>query len=158
MEGAGLPDSSVVTPCCQCRGREFDPWSLKQIPRVKVLATQSCPTLCDPMDGGLPGSSVRGIFEARILEWVAISFSRGSFYPTWWGGLYPPMPFTSEPLRRLHSSAHVPAGVSSPLEERTACQLVPASLLPAHPPSSPRSERRQSDCHLFLHSKPSVEG
>ena len=38
--------------------------------------TQSCPTLCDPMDYSPPGSSVRGIFQARILEWVAISFSR----------------------------------------------------------------------------------
>ena len=36
---------------------------------------QSCPTLCDPMDCSLPGSSVYGIFQARILEWVAISFS-----------------------------------------------------------------------------------
>ena len=42
---------------------------------------QSCPTLCDPMDCGPPGSSVNGISEARILEWVAISFSRGSFWP-----------------------------------------------------------------------------
>ena len=40
--------------------------------------TQSCPTLCDPMDYSLPGSSVHGILQARILEWVAISFSRGS--------------------------------------------------------------------------------
>ena len=38
--------------------------------------TQSCLTLCDPMDCSLPGSSVHGIFQARILEWVAISFSR----------------------------------------------------------------------------------
>ena len=37
--------------------------------------TQSCPTLCDPMDCSLPGSSVHGIFQARILEWVAISYS-----------------------------------------------------------------------------------
>ena len=37
---------------------------------------QSCPTLCDPMDYSLPGSSVHGIFQARVLEWVAISFSR----------------------------------------------------------------------------------
>ena len=36
---------------------------------------QSCPTLCDPMDCRLPGSSVRGILQARVLEWVAISFS-----------------------------------------------------------------------------------
>ena len=39
---------------------------------------QSCPTLCDPMDRSLPGSSIHGIFQTRILEWVAISFSRGS--------------------------------------------------------------------------------
>ena len=37
-----------------------------------VLVTQSCPTLCGPMDCRLPGFSVRGIFQARILEWVAV--------------------------------------------------------------------------------------
>ena len=37
---------------------------------------QSCPTLCNPVDCSLPGSSVHGILQARILEWVAISFSR----------------------------------------------------------------------------------
>ena len=37
--------------------------------------TQSCPTLSDPMDCGLPGSSTHGIFQARVLEWVAIAFS-----------------------------------------------------------------------------------
>ena len=42
---------------------------------------QSCPTLCDPMDCSLPGSSVHGIFQARILEWIAIPFSRGSSNP-----------------------------------------------------------------------------
>ena len=36
---------------------------------------QSCPTLCDPIDGSQPGSSVPGILQARTLEWVAISFS-----------------------------------------------------------------------------------
>ena len=41
--------------------------------------TQSCPTLCDPMDCSPPGSLVHGIFQAWILEWVAISFSRGIF-------------------------------------------------------------------------------
>ena len=39
---------------------------------------QSCPTLCDPMNCSLLGSSIHGIFQARVLEWVAISFSRGS--------------------------------------------------------------------------------
>ena len=43
--------------------------------------TQSCPTLCDPVDCSLPGSSVYEIFQARVLEWVAISFSRGSSQP-----------------------------------------------------------------------------
>ena len=43
-----------------------------------MLVAQLCPTLCDPMDCNPPGSSVREIFQARILEWVAISFSRWS--------------------------------------------------------------------------------
>ena len=43
--------------------------------------TQACLTLCDPMDCSPPGSSVHGIFQARILEWVAISSSRGSSRP-----------------------------------------------------------------------------
>ena len=46
--------------------------------------TQSCPTLCDPMDCSLPGSSVHGILQARVLEWVAISFSRRSSQPRDW--------------------------------------------------------------------------
>ena len=50
------------------------------------LDTQSCPTLCYPMDGSPPGFSVHGIFQTRIPEWVSISFSRGSSQPrdqTW---------------------------------------------------------------------------
>ena len=43
--------------------------------------TQLCLTLCDPVDCSPPGSSVHGILQARILEWVAISFSRGSSRP-----------------------------------------------------------------------------
>ena len=46
-----------------------------------VLVSQSCPTLCDPMDCNPPGFSVYGILRARILEWVAIPFSRGSSWP-----------------------------------------------------------------------------
>ena len=42
---------------------------------------QSCPTLCDPVDCSPPGSSVPGILQARVLEWVSISFSRGSSHP-----------------------------------------------------------------------------
>ena len=42
---------------------------------------QSCPTLCDPIDSSPPGSSVHGIFQARVLEWGAIAFSSGG---GWW--------------------------------------------------------------------------
>ena len=42
------------------------------------LVTQSCPTLCDPVDYSLSGSSVHGILQARVLEWVAMLSSRGS--------------------------------------------------------------------------------
>ena len=42
---------------------------------------QSCPTLCDPMDCSMPGSSVHGILWARILEWVAMPSFRGSSQP-----------------------------------------------------------------------------
>ena len=42
---------------------------------------QLCPTFHDPMDCSLPGNSIHGIFKARVLEWVAISFSRGSSWP-----------------------------------------------------------------------------
>ena len=57
--------------CKQCCN-EYRKWS---------EVTQSCPTLCDPMHCSLPGSLVHGIFQARVLEWVAISFSRGSSQP-----------------------------------------------------------------------------
>ena len=46
--------------------------------KVEVLVAQSCLTLSQPHDCSLPGSSVHGILQARILVWVAISFSRGS--------------------------------------------------------------------------------
>ena len=49
--------------------------SLKHTYACSAKSLQSCPTLCDPIDGGPPGSPVPGILQARILEWVAISFS-----------------------------------------------------------------------------------
>ena len=53
----------------------------KPVLLVKSEVAQSCPTLRDPMDYSQLGSSVHGILQARILEWVAISFSRGSSRP-----------------------------------------------------------------------------
>ena len=49
-----------------------------ELPRVRVLVTQFCPTLYNHMDFSPPGSSVHVILQARMLEWVAIPFSRGS--------------------------------------------------------------------------------
>ena len=51
---------------------------------VKSEVAQLCPTLCNPKDCSLPGSSVHGIFQARILEWGAIAFSRRSYQPRDW--------------------------------------------------------------------------
>ena len=48
---------------------------------VSAKSCQFCLTLCNPMDGSPPGSSVHGILQARVLEWVAILFSRGEFPP-----------------------------------------------------------------------------
>ena len=50
----------------------------------RVLVAQLCSTLCNPIDGSPPGSSVPGILQARILEWAAISFSRGSSQARGW--------------------------------------------------------------------------
>ena len=75
-----LPDPGIKprSPTSACR-------FFTTVPPESEVA-QSCLTLCDPMDCSLPISSVHGIFQARILEWVAISFSRGSSQPrdrTW---------------------------------------------------------------------------
>ena len=51
---------------------EFFPYSLLLL----LLSLHFCPTLCDPIDGSPPGSPIPGILQARILEWVAISFSK----------------------------------------------------------------------------------
>ena len=50
-------------------------WSSLYAAAAAAKSRQSCPTLCDPIDGSPPGSTVPGILQARTLEWVAISFS-----------------------------------------------------------------------------------
>ena len=64
---------------------------------VKMLVAQSCPTLCNPMDCSPSGSSLYRILKAKILQWVAISFSRGSFQPR--------IPGTEEPVATVHGAA-----------------------------------------------------
>ena len=80
-----LPDSGIefVSPVSPALAGEFftmsTTWEVQNGNEGEV--TQSCPTLGDPVDCSQPGSSVQGILQARILEWVAISFSRGSSRP-----------------------------------------------------------------------------
>ena len=92
-EPPGKPHSfsrSALTKCHKLGGLKHHLLSGGQESKIKVLAGlcflglwwsevkyYSCLTLCDLMDCGLPGPSVHGIFQARILKWVAISFSRG---------------------------------------------------------------------------------
>ena len=81
-----LSHETVIAPEAKTqRSQEKDTRLLVMTPidqvEVKVLVTQSCLTLCDPMDCSPPGSSVYGILQARILEWVAILFSRVSSQP-----------------------------------------------------------------------------
>ena len=58
--------------------------AFKEAPEWVSEVAQSCPTLCNAMDYSLPGFSLYGILQARVLEWVAISFPRGSSWPTDW--------------------------------------------------------------------------
>ena len=78
-------DMTEVTShtCNACSIKVPTRWHLALLGKVENSSevAQSCPILWDPMDRSLPGSSVQGIFEARILEWVAIAFSRGSYQP-----------------------------------------------------------------------------
>ena len=70
--------------------------------KVKVISLSRIQLFCDPLDCSPPGSSIHGIFQARILEWVAISFSRGSssprdrtWSPTWQADSLPSEPQAS---------------------------------------------------------------
>ena len=89
--------------------------------------TQSCPTLCDPMNINPPGSSVHGILQARILQWVAISSSRGIFLIQRWN---PSL------LHLLHWQANsLPLShlVSSPSKKhRHISSIQSEDLLPLH--------------------------
>ena len=79
--------------------------------------TQSCLTLCDPMNCSPPGSSVHGVFLARILEWVVISYSRGS----------------SPPRDQTHISPTAPPGKPFQLPFPEKCPLLLNSSCKIHP-------------------------
>ena len=67
---------SVVSNSVQAHGQQHARLPCSSlIPAAAAKSLQSCLTLCDPTDSSPPGSSVHGIFQARVLEWVAIAFS-----------------------------------------------------------------------------------
>ena len=70
--------STIVWPQVKQQGGN------RALPINRSEVAQSSPTLCDPVDCNLSDSSVHGIFQARVLEWIAISFSRGSSRPRNW--------------------------------------------------------------------------
>ena len=76
--GIGVYKGLILSPC------SFNLYADWKESESEVA--RSCPNLCNPIDCSLPGSSVHGIFQAVVLEWIAISFSRGSSQPkarTW---------------------------------------------------------------------------
>ena len=100
-------DSQDRSDICQKMSKCFEVWKVKE-----SEVAQSCPIFCSPMDYSLPGSSVHGIFQARILEYTAISFSRGSFQPrdrtwvSWIAGICFTFWATKEaPCVKIHSNS-----------------------------------------------------
>ena len=87
--GSSQSRVQTLVPCVPCIGKwVLYHWCCLGSPtcmytythtRMHAKALQSCPTLCNPMDCSSPGSSVHGILQARMLEWVVVSYSRGSF-------------------------------------------------------------------------------
>ena len=73
---------------------------------IDIEVAQSCPTLCDPMDCSLPGPSVHGIFQATILKWVAISFSRKYTYTNTYILVCTYIPATHPQALSPHPSTH----------------------------------------------------
>ena len=84
--GSSWPGDWTQVPCIA--GRFFTIWASREALHKHslcgCLVAQSCLTLCNSMDCSLAGSSVHGILQARILEWVAMPSSRGSSWPRGW--------------------------------------------------------------------------
>ena len=132
---------------------------------VCAKSLQSCLTLCDPMDCSPPGSSIHGILQARILEWVAVTSFRGS-YPTqgsnpsllhllhWQAGFFLPLEPLGKPtnVNRFSSVAQLCPSLCDPMDcstpglpvhhqlpefTQTHVHRVGDAMRPSHPLSSP---------------------
>ena len=107
--------------------------------RAAAKSLQSCPTLCDPIDGSPPGSPVPGILQARTLEWVAISqFS----------SVAQSCPTFCDPMNR--STPGLPVHHQLPEFTQTHVHRVRDAIQPSHPPSSPSSPAPNPSQHQSL--------
>ena len=115
------------------------------------LVTLLCPTLCDLMDCSLPGPCVHGITRARVLEWVAISFCRGSSPPRDRTQGYPALPAGSSPLSHQKS----PELALALLHQGTCTFSFSLALtLPCENTAIHRSGRKLSQKLTMLHLDP----
>ena len=141
------PNSGLLSSCLCCA--------------VLCLVAQSCPTLCDAIDCSLPGSSIHGTFQARILEWVAMSSSGGSSQPGDWtqvshiaGGF-----FTFWATREAYLLAYLPQTLLMLLLELSTQATILTSLWPSFQPPHllpVSSSLLYSQQHQTTYSSPST--
>ena len=98
-----------------------------------IEVIQSCLTLCDPMDCSLSGSSVHGIFQARVLEWIAVSFSGDLPYP----GIEPGSPAFQVDALLSEPPGKLPVHYYLPEFTKTHVHWVSEGIQPSHPLLSP---------------------
>ena len=109
---------------------------------VCLLSLHSGPTLCDPMDCSLPGSSVYGILQSRILEWVAVPFSSSVSSVAHW------CPTLCDPMNR--STPGLPVHHQLPEFTQTHVHRVDDAIQPSHPLSSPSPPAPNPSQHQSL--------
>ena len=95
-----IPQNLLTGPSSDCTHGKLGESCVCVCVCVCVLVTQSCLTLWDPMDYSPPGSSIHGILQARILEWVAISFSMGESYT--FNDIHLTNPYRIPPIGQTH--------------------------------------------------------
>ena len=79
LPNPGIEPESLALQADSLRSEPPEKHAAAAAAAAKLL--QSCPTLCEPIDGSPPGPTVPGILQARILDWLAVPFSRGSSQP-----------------------------------------------------------------------------
>ena len=119
----------------------FESKSVSRSAAAAARSCQSCPTLCNPIDGSPPGSPVPGILQARTLEWVAISFSKAwkwkvkvkslscvQLFATKWTAAYQAPPSMGFPRQEYWSGVPLPSPVSRSMVSSFLQSQVPLSV------------------------------